>query len=128
MRFFPYVLTILLVAPGLVLAAPGSFRDLVDRIVVMVDLIIPVLISLGVLFFMYNIVGSFGIFSGEKDAFSQERFRTAFFWGLIILFVMVSLWGILRILQSTIDSADTSGFNSGSPAFVCNELDGIGCE
>jgi hypothetical protein len=102
--------------PTVALAAPRTFGELVNRIVTIVDLVTPTLITIAVVFFMYNILGSFGIFDGEgKNAINKEKFKSSAGWGIIILFVAVSIWGILQLLENTLFSADafsTPNFNN----------------
>lgn len=100
LRSFCFVALGVLFVPAVALAAPGTFSDLVSRIVSIINLAIPALISAAIVLFMYNILGSFGIFGGE-NTFDKQKFRDAALWGIIILFVLVSIWGILEILRNT---------------------------
>jgi len=117
-------------SPYIAYAAPRTFGELVNRIVTIIDLITPTLITLAILFFMYNILGSFGIFDGEgKDAVNKEKFKSSAGWGIVIIFVAVSIWGILQILENTLFSSDafntSASFND--EQVVCDLTEGSGC-
>jgi len=57
---------------------------------------------------------------GEGDS---ERLRAHFFWGIIALFVMFSVWGILALLRNTLFGGDTGLPGSTSNQVLCNGLD-----
>lgn len=61
----------------------------------LIGLAIPVLIALGVLAFMWGIV--MYLFGKNKD-----EGRTYMLWGIIALFVMTSVWGLVGILRGTL--------------------------
>ncbi|MEY4440476.1 MAG: hypothetical protein RLY49_102 [Candidatus Parcubacteria bacterium] len=56
---------------------------------------IPVLIALAVLAFMWGIV--MYLFTGDK-----EKGKDMMLWGVIALFVMTSVWGLVGILRGTL--------------------------
>ncbi len=89
------LITILLI-PNVTFAI-GSFSDLVDKIVGTINVIIPILISLAIVIFFYN-TGR-GIFGNAKNSGeAQSKLKETLFWGVIIIFVMVSIWGILNLI------------------------------
>mgnify|MGYP001577687411 CR=1 FL=1 len=55
------------------------------------------LVSLAVVFFVYGVF-KFIVSEGEEKQGGKELM----FWGIVGLFVMVSLWGLVNVLQSTI--------------------------
>ena len=57
----------------------------------------PVLIGLGLFLFIWGIV-KFLTAQGSEESVSIAKKRM--FWGIIILFVMVSFWGIVELLFS----------------------------
>src|SRR3989344_5171339 len=87
--------------------AARTFQELAVDIVEILDATTAVLIVAGIVVYFYGI--STNILNFSDDA--GEKVRTYFFWGIIVLFVMVSIWGILRLLQNTI-----FGGNTGSPS------------
>ena len=57
------------------------------------SLLLPVLIGLGLFLFIWGIV-TFMTAQGSEESVSVAKKRM--FWGIIILFVMVSFWGIVN--------------------------------
>lgn len=89
----------LLVSPTVAAAAaPRTFQELAYLIVMFLDNATAVLIVLGVVIYFYGISTNILKF-GNKG---MELVRSYFFWGIIVLFLMVSIWGVLRLLQETI--------------------------
>ncbi|PIR83703.1 hypothetical protein COU18_03450 [Candidatus Kaiserbacteria bacterium CG10_big_fil_rev_8_21_14_0_10_51_14] len=86
-----------LAVPAIALAAPQTFAGLVNVIVGYINIAIPVLITLGIVIYMYGVSTNILKFGDEN----REKFKAYFVWGILILFFMVSIWGILRLLQST---------------------------
>lgn len=78
--------------------AARTFQELAVDIVEILDATTAVLIVAGIVVYFYGISTNILNFS-EGGA---EKVRTYFFWGIIVLFVMVSIWGILRLLQDTL--------------------------
>ena len=116
--------------PYFVYAAPRSFSELVNRIVTIVDLITPTLITLAILFFMYNILGSFGIFDGDSTSgVNKEKFKTSTGWGIVIIFIAVSIWGILQLLENTLFSSDafSTSTSFGDEEIVCDLTEDPSC-
>lgn len=91
---------VLLVFPYCVSAAPKNFKELIDKIFLpIIDQGTKVLIAVAVLIFFWNIAISL---FGERSAEKNKKLRDALVWGLIAIFVMVSIWGILYILRKTL--------------------------
>lgn len=109
MRFFSlFSLVVLLALPAVASAeAARNFQELAIDIVDIFDATTAVLIVLGIVVYFYGISTNILNFSDDGG----EKVRAYFFWGIIILFVMVSIWGILRLLQSTL-----FGESSNAPA------------
>lgn len=107
-RFLPAFLT--LAAPAVAFAAaPRTFLDLSNLIVLILDNTTAVLIVAGIVVYFYGI--STNILNFSEDG--GEKVRAYFFWGIIVLFVMVSIWGILRMLQSTLFGGSANGPTTG---------------
>lgn len=60
--------------------------------------IMPLLISLAVLGFVWGVIKYFLNPANEKE---REKGRDFMLWGLIALFVIVAFWGIVEILTNT---------------------------
>jgi hypothetical protein len=92
-------------------AAPNTFQGLANLIVNLLDNATAVLIVLGIVVYFYGISTNILKF-GEGD---REKFKNYFFWGIIVLFVMVSIWGILHLLQDTLFGGNSFNATNGSP-------------
>jgi hypothetical protein len=79
----------------------------------LVDQAIPLLIGLGVLFFLWGLV-KFVLAAGNEEA--KEEGKRIMIWGIVALFVMVSVWGLVGILQNiTGAGAGSAGVAPASP-------------
>lgn len=113
----------ILTAPLLVLAAPKTFQELVYRAVYIINLIIPIIIGMTVVVYMYGAAS--GILATNSDGKKRrEHLKTFYGTGILILFVMVSVWGILALLKNTLSVALGS---SGAPT-VTTECQFGSCE
>lgn len=77
-----------------------TFAELVyTRIVPMIDsVIVPFIYALGFLFFL---VGVFNYFFNENEEKRKEGRKFAL-WSIIGFFVLFSVWGLVRLLLSTV--------------------------
>lgn len=100
MRRFLLTCAILLV-PGVSLAAaPRTFEELASYLVFIMNNVVAVLIVLGLVIYFWGVTANLKKAS-QGDA---EARKNIVFWGVVALFVMVSVWGILRLLQNTLFS------------------------
>lgn len=86
-----------LLFPALALAAT-TFSGLVDSVLSIINTIVPLLASVAVIIFLWGIVR---YIAGASDSESHAKGRDLMVWGVIALFVMFSLWGLVGIIQST---------------------------
>ena len=77
---------------------PTIFSDVVDIFINLIYLAVPVLGGVAVLVFFWGLVKFILAIGGDEKAVSQGR--TLMVWGTIALFIMISLWGIIRFLHS----------------------------
>ena len=103
---------VVVAAPWVVLAAPRTFQQLACEVTQLIDTATFTLIIFGLVMYFWGLATNIPHFGDEKGA---EKRRSFFFWGLIILFVMVSVWGIIQLLQNTLGFQDQAG--GGAP--VC---------
>ena len=91
-----------LLAVPLVAAAQAitSLKGLIGVIVDLINRAVPVIIALALLYFFWGI--AIFIFNlNTDDEKKRSEGKQVMLWGIIALFVMVSLWGIVKILQRT---------------------------
>ncbi len=79
-----------------------KFKSLLDILVwvkcVITSIIIPLIFTLAFLFFLWNVIR----FMNASDSRNKEEAKERMWWGIIALFVMLSVWGIIKILSNTL--------------------------
>jgi len=78
------------------------FNQIATEFGEIVGILIPILIALAFLVFVWGLI-TFILSSGDEAAKDEGKRRMI--WGVIALFVIVSIWGIIGLLQ-TITSTD----------------------
>lgn len=92
-------------------AAPRTLQGLANVVVNVLNNATAVLIVAGIVVYFYGISTNI-LKLGEGD---KQKFRNYFVWGIIVLFVMVSIWGILHLLQDTLFGGNSFNATNGSP-------------
>lgn len=96
-------------------AAPHNLSELVNMLVKILNAGATFLILLALIILFWNILKNIlkknGLLGKESTPFSR-----AIMWGIAGLFVMVSIWGIIRILQGTLFGNGGAGANMGGTA------------
>lgn len=122
-----FLLAVAVLIPVISEAAPENFRALVALFVSIINVATPALVALALVIFLLRMVGVFGFSiagkEGEKPRFSIARLKTIGMWGIVILFVMVSIWGILQLIENTFLGSDSGALGDRVDEF-CKELDG----
>lgn len=88
----------LMFLPALVLAQGDGLNRLIDQFQVLVMRLVPVLIGLALLVFLWGVLKYIIV----KDDSAKTEARNVMMYGIIALFVMVSVWGIVTVLSQTI--------------------------
>jgi uncharacterized membrane protein len=89
--------------------APGTASGLglvLDRLADIVGGITPLIVALALLFFFFGLA-KYILSAGDEEKKSQGR--SIMIWGIIALFVMVSVWGLVRLVQETFDLQNSAG-------------------
>jgi ABC-type branched-subunit amino acid transport system permease subunit len=76
----------------------SSFSDVVNVLIGGINNIVTVLIVLALIVFMWGIIRF--IYSAN-DSRDREQGKKFILWGLVTLFVLASIWGIMGILCTT---------------------------
>ena len=103
----------LFVAPFMVSAAPPAgtavggqtIFNLLAIIAAIMNVVIPILITLAVLYTIWGVIK----YATAKESEDQAEGRRVIISGIIGLFVIVSIWGLVAVLNSTF------GINQGGP-------------
>lgn len=89
--------SLLLLATPLLAFAQTTFGTILGTIGGLINTIIPILIAAGLAYFIYGVI----MFVIAGDADKKEGARKIVIQGIIGLFVIVSIWGLVGIIQST---------------------------
>ena len=114
----------LLALPVWAYADSEDLFDVIQVFQTVLASLIPLIIGLAVLYFVWNltqyILKSESV-EGRADA------KNAMIWGVIIIFVMVSLWGLVNVLAGTFDlDVSVTGIPNVPGGAQCGFLD-AGC-
>ncbi len=84
-----------------------NVQTIVNKIGDIVELLIPIVFAIALLVFFWGLV-KFILSAGDEDA--KETGKRIMIWGIIALFVMSAVWGLVRLLASTlgINTNDTT--------------------
>ena len=87
----------LLAIPFMAFAALNA-EGILIRISGLINTAIPVVLALAVLYFFWGLAK---YVLNQSDEGKKEEGRNIMIWGIIALFIMVSVWGLIGILQRT---------------------------
>ena len=109
------VTALLLVTPMLSSAqALAQINTLAGAFGGIVNVLIPIMMALAVLAFFWGLVK---YIASASDEAAKESGKNLMIWGMIALFVMVALWGILGWVQSNLGLSGTV-ITSPPPTFI----------
>lgn len=91
----PLALLLVLGVPAVALAQQNPILDIVVRVGEVVNALIPIFIAIALIYFVWGVT-QYAISSSEE---TKSSGRDKMIWGAIGLFVIVSIWGIVGILQ-----------------------------
>jgi hypothetical protein len=92
-------------APALALAAPQTFDELIDLFLQLINAGIGIALISGIVIYFFGVATSIPKLKSDDP----ERLRAHFVWGILALFVMFSVWGILALLRNTLFGGSSSG-------------------
>lgn len=97
-KFVALVLSTALFLPSIVFAQPSTFAELVDVIISIINPLFMLSISLIFLMFLWGLAKFIFSLGNSK---SIDDGKQLMFWGIIALFLVLSVWGIVAILRNT---------------------------
>lgn len=97
---------------------PGTLSFILCKISFFISSIVPILITLGVIYFIWGVVQ----YAIAQDEEAKTRGRDIMIYGLIALLVIVSMWGLVAILQNTFAIQGSAKIN-----IPCIETAGVNC-
>ena len=91
---------------------PRTFSGLVYMLISFINPMAAILVSLALLTFFWGIVQY--IYSGGSEG--HENGRQLMAWGIVAIFVLISIWGLARILTTTFFGGSASMGVTGVPS------------
>lgn len=86
-----------LFVPALTFAAAKTVMDLAAWVVTIMNMATALLITTAIVIYFWGIVYNFNSISNDK-----AKMRSFLGWGVFAIFVMVSIWGIVSMIKSSI--------------------------
>jgi len=98
----------LLLVPALASAQLGNVDSLLRSIGRLIDIALPIVVGLALLGFFWGL--ALFIFAAGDEGKKDEA-KSKMIWGIVALFVMVSVWGLVRFVGDAlqIDQGEGSG-------------------
>ncbi len=78
----------------------GFFTTLIENLTGLIGLLIPFIIGLAILVFLWGVL-KFVTAAGDEEA--RKTGRSFMIWGVVGIFVMVSVWGLVNFLGSILN-------------------------
>lgn len=103
-RFVKFSLPFGIVFAPLLAFAQTPIANLLSQIRGLINILIPLLVSAAIAWFIYSLIK----YMGAKDEEQVKESRTMMINAVISLFVILSLWGLVRFIQNSL------GVSSGS--------------
>ena len=88
----------LISSPLFVMAAGADIEGLIDVFTKILGFIIPFFMILATVIFLWGVI-TYLTAGGEEEKIKSGR--TYMLWGIISLFVMIAVWGLVRVLENT---------------------------
>ena len=95
-----------LLTPVLAFAAPSTIKDFFCLVVDLLSLIVGVLGAIAFAVFLWGIA-TYVFKADQEDARDKGRFIMT--WGLIAMFLLFSIWGVLRLLYGELGFEEPFG-------------------
>ncbi|HEU5114709.1 MAG TPA: pilin [Candidatus Paceibacterota bacterium] len=110
MKKFTYIAALSLALPLWADAAIQSIWDIFRFIQSLLNTILPLIIAAAVVYFVW---GMFQLFlAGDEE--KKDKAKTTIIYGVIAIFVMVSVWGLVNILVNTFGLSNQSPTTNGT--------------
>lgn len=92
-----YPAVLLIVLPLITMAQDG-ISGILSTVSQIIGQLVPLVIGLAVLYFLWGVLQ----YVVAKDSEGQKEARGVMLMGIIVLFVMVSVWGLVNLLGDTL--------------------------
>jgi D-alanyl-lipoteichoic acid acyltransferase DltB (MBOAT superfamily) len=118
-NIFVTAFVLVLVAPAVSFAALQGVQDLLTSATTIINMVIPIVFGLALIYFFWGLA-NFILHADEQEA--RDNGKQKMFWGIVALFVIVSIYGILTFVGNTVginpdsgSSNTTTGSSYGTP-------------
>jgi len=104
---------VLFIIPFIVFAAPKNITDIINLLIGIIKQASILVVALALLFFFWGLA-KFILQAGNEE--KKNEGRQIMVWGIIALFIMISVWGIITVLENTFfrDSSGNTNIPSSS--------------
>src|SRR3989344_308746 len=82
------------------MTTPSNFKELADILIDLIRTALPVITGLALMVFFWGLAKFIFRVGGDEKA--VEGGKRLMIWGLLALFVMISVWGIIRFMQNAL--------------------------
>jgi len=96
-KFKKYIPAILFLTPFFVLAA-NTIQGIITIAQGILQTLIPLLMGFGLVVFLWGVIK---YVSAGGDEEKRKEARNTMIWGIVALFVMVAVWGLVYVLSAT---------------------------
>ena len=109
-----YILGVFLLSPMSVFAQTGTslVGNTVAQVSAIVAQLVPLLVSIAVLLFLWGIVKFIAKIGDEEG---RKAGKSLMIWGMVGLFVMISFWGIIGYVQQSLGLVGQPIITGGAP-------------
>ncbi|NOY35353.1 MAG: hypothetical protein GXP44_00240 [bacterium] len=90
---------------GPMVAMAASFETILSKVGDLVQMIIPLLISIALLVFIWGIIQY--VTAGDDEE-KRKKSTNKILYGIIGLFAIVSVWGLVKVIQNTFGIENTT--------------------
>jgi UDP-N-acetylmuramyl pentapeptide phosphotransferase/UDP-N-acetylglucosamine-1-phosphate transferase len=109
MKKFGYISALSFATPFLASAATiGSLDDIFTYAKSILNTVLPIIIALAVVYFVW---GMFQVITASDEE-KKDKAKSTVIYGIISIFVMVSIWGLVNILSGTLGLTNTNKGNN----------------
>lgn len=81
-------------------STPATFRELVNLFMGIIDLLVVLIFALAFVIMAYKLLSAWILYPDNET--KREEGKTIAITAVLVMFVMVSIWGILKLLQNGI--------------------------
>lgn len=78
---------------------------ILDIIADLINIATPIVVALALLYFFWGLANYILNANNEEE---KKKGRTIMIWGILALFIMVSVWGIINVVRDTFDIQDNT--------------------